>query len=61
MHAYTKKLNNRCFQIAHLCISMHMDELTGSIQDEVTCCMLFAYDIILVDDIRHGVNVKLEI
>jgi hypothetical protein len=40
---------------------MHMDELTGSIQDEVTCCMLFAYDIILVDDIRHGVNVKLEI
>ena len=38
-----------------------MDELTKSIQEEVLWCMLFADDIVLMDEIRHGVNVKLEI
>ena len=38
-----------------------MDELTKTIQDEIPWCMLFADDIILVDEIRAGVNAKLEI
>ena len=38
-----------------------MDELTGAIQDEIPWCMLFADDIVLVDETRAGVNVKLEL
>jgi hypothetical protein len=38
-----------------------MDELTKSIQEEAPWCMFFADDIVLVDETRHGVNVKLEI
>ena len=38
-----------------------MDELTRAIQDEIPWCMLFADDIILVDEMRAGVNVKLEL
>ena len=38
-----------------------MDELTRTIQDEIPpLCMLFADDIVLVDETRTGVNVKLE-
>ena len=37
-----------------------MDELTAHIQDTVPWCMLFADDIILVDETREGVNAKLE-
>jgi hypothetical protein len=32
-----------------------------SIQDEVPWCMLFVDDIVLVDETRGGVNIKLEI
>ena len=35
-----------------------MDELTKAIQDE---CMLFADDIVLLDETRAGVNAKLEL
>ena len=35
--------------------------LTRLIQDEAIWCMLFAEGIVLVEEIIHGVNVKLEI
>jgi hypothetical protein len=38
-----------------------MDELTKHIQVEVPWCMLFADDIVLVDETRDGVNRKLEL
>src|ERR1041384_2879173 len=38
-----------------------MDELTGSIQDDVPWCMLFADDIVLIDEAGVGVNQKLEL
>ena len=38
-----------------------MDELTRVIQDEIPWCMLFADDIVLVDEMRVGVNTKLEL
>ena len=38
-----------------------MDELTRAIQDEIPWCMLFADDIVLVDEMRAGVNAKLEL
>lgn len=37
-----------------------MDELSRSIQDEVPWCMLFADDIVLVDETKGGLNTKLE-
>ena len=37
-----------------------MDELTKGIQDELPWCMLFVDDIALVDEIREGVNKKLQ-
>ena len=39
---------------------MVMVELTRGIQNEVPWCMVFADDIILVDEIRDGLNNKLE-
>ncbi|GMP83986.1 hypothetical protein CsSME_00037701 [Camellia sinensis var. sinensis] len=38
-----------------------MDELTKNIQDDVSWCMYFADDIVLVDETREEVNTKLEI
>lgn len=38
-----------------------MDELTKSIQDDVPRCMMFADDIVLVDETRQGVESKLEL
>ena len=38
-----------------------MNELTRIIQDEIPWCILFADDIILVDEMRAEVNVKLEL
>jgi len=40
--------------------SLIMDELTKGIQNEVPWCMLFANDIILIDESKEGVNAKLE-
>jgi hypothetical protein len=38
-----------------------MDEVTRDIQDGISWCMLFADDMILVDDSRTGVDQKLEL
>ena len=38
-----------------------MDEVTRDIQGEVPWCMLFADDVVLVDESRAGVNRKLEL
>ena len=37
-----------------------MDELTREIQEEAPWCMLFADDIVLIDETRSGLNEKLE-
>jgi len=37
-----------------------IDELTREIQEEVPWCMLFTDDIVLIDEIRDGLNGKLE-
>ncbi|CAN4105965.1 unnamed protein product [Withania somnifera] len=38
-----------------------MDTLTRYIQGEVPFCMLFADDVVLIDEIRSGVNATLEV
>ncbi|KAM3395225.1 hypothetical protein P3S68_004230 [Capsicum galapagoense] len=38
-----------------------MDVLTRNIQGEVPWCMLFADDVVLIDESRRGVNDKLEV
>ncbi|VFQ98555.1 unnamed protein product [Cuscuta campestris] len=38
-----------------------MDVLTQGVQDGVPWCMLFADDIVLIDDTREGLNEKLEL
>ena len=38
-----------------------MDELTRAIQDEIPWFMLFADDIVLIDEMRTRVNAKLEL
>lgn len=38
-----------------------MDEVTRDIQEDIPWCMLFACDVVLVDDSRTGANRKLEL
>ena len=38
-----------------------MDEVTRDIQGEISWCMLFTDDVVLVDESRAGVNRKLEL
>ena len=38
-----------------------MDEVTRDIQGDIPWCMLFADDVVLVDESRTGVNQKLEL
>jgi hypothetical protein len=38
-----------------------MDEVTRDIQVDIPWCMLFAYDVVLVDESRMGVDQKLEL
>jgi Reverse transcriptase (RNA-dependent DNA polymerase) len=38
-----------------------MDEITNDIQEDISCCMLFADDVVLIDESRIGVNQKLEL
>ena len=37
-----------------------MDEVTRNIQEDLPWCMLFADDVVLIDDSQEGVNRKLE-
>ena len=37
-----------------------IDEITKNLQTSIHECMLFADDIVLIDEIREGVNAKLE-
>ncbi|XP_070054805.1 secreted RxLR effector protein 78-like [Nicotiana tomentosiformis] len=41
--------------------SLAMDSLTRHIQGEVPWCLLFADDIVLIDETRGGVNERLEV
>jgi hypothetical protein len=38
-----------------------MDEITKDIQEDIPWCMLFADDVVLIDESRIGVNQKLEL
>jgi hypothetical protein len=38
-----------------------MDEVTRDIRGGIPWCMLFAYDVVLVDESRTGVGQKLEL
>ena len=38
-----------------------MDELTKHIQDDIPWCMLFADDIVLIDETKSGINARLDI
>jgi len=48
------------FALSPFLFAIVMDELTRAIQDEIPWCILFADDIVLVDETRAGVNAKLE-
>jgi hypothetical protein len=41
--------------------ALAIDEVTGHIQGDTPWCMLFADDVVLVDESREGVNRKLEL
>ena len=42
-------------------LAIMMDELIRATQDEISWCMLFIDDIVLVDEMRDRVNAKLEL
>ena len=41
--------------------SIIMDEIVKSLQDEISHCMLFADNIVLIDEIKEDVNTKLKL
>jgi hypothetical protein len=46
--------------LSHYLFSLVMDEVTRDIQAIIPWCMLFANDVVLVDESRTGVDQKLE-
>ena len=57
MKGHPPLLGVRCIVSLHLV----MDEVTRDIQGDIPWCMLFADDVVLVDESRTGVNQKLEL
>ena len=47
--------------LSHYLFALVMDEVTRDIQGNIPWCMLFANDVVLVDESRTGVNQKLEL
>jgi hypothetical protein len=43
-----------------LSFSLVIDEVTRDIHGDIPWCMLFADDVVLVDESRTGINLKLE-
>ena len=41
--------------------SIIMDEIVKSLQDEISHCMLFAGNIVLIDETKKDVNTKLKL
>jgi Reverse transcriptase (RNA-dependent DNA polymerase) len=42
-------------------LTLVMDEITKDIQEDIPWCMLFAVDVMMIDESRIGVNQKLEL
>ena len=42
-------------------LALVMDEITRNIQGDIPWCMLFADDVVLLDESQAGVNRKLEL
>ena len=38
-----------------------MDELTKHIQDDISWCIIYIDDIVLIDETKYGANTKLEV
>ncbi|XP_059311034.1 uncharacterized protein LOC132062494 [Lycium ferocissimum] len=49
------------FALSPFLFDVAMDGLTSHIQGEVSWCMLFADNIVLIDESRSGVNARLEV
>lgn len=47
--------------ISQFLFALMIDELMRHIQEEMPWCMLFANDIVLIDEIHDGVNARLEV
>ena len=48
-------------QLCPYLFALVMDEVTRNIQGDIPWCMLFADDVVLVDESQAGVNRKLEL
>ena len=47
--------------LSHFLFAIVMDEITKSIHEDIPWCMLFADDIVLINETKEGVNKKLEL
>jgi hypothetical protein len=52
---------HQCSALSPYLFALVMDEVTRDIQGGISCCMLFTYDVVLVDENMTGVNQKLEL